>query len=374
MSVKATRFQTKNHNNQLILKTIYHSAPISRAAVARSTLLTRPTVSSQVNDLIESGIVVEVGVGPSEGGKPPTLLDVDSNARNLICVDIGNQEFRGAILNLRGKIQESRTIPAENITGNDAVQQVYKLIDELVSISQRPILGIGIGTPGLINPELGIVRRSVNLDWTQLPLRQLLEERYQLPIHLGNDSQVAALAEFVFGRARDSKNVILIKVGQGIGSGIVLDGSLVLGDGYGAGEIGQVVVENIAGNLSTLEAMASTRSLIKKAQKVLGFEATWSEIVEHNSKEIKELLDKVGHYLGIAVANLIAAFNIHHIIISGRVSQIGESLLENICKTARQYTISTMADETTVEFSSLGNEIVLLGCSALILKNELGIQ
>ena len=373
MIEKATRDQTKNHNSQLILKTIYDSAPISRAAVARSTHLTRPTVSSQVNELIETGLVVEVGLGPSEGGKPPTLLDIDSNARNLLCVDLGNRAFRGAIINLRGQIIHKQSIPAENKQGDAAIALVFELINNLKERAEKPILGIGIGTPGLIDPQKGIIRRAVNLDWTDLPLRQILEDKYETPIYLANDAQVAALAEFMFGRARESNNVVLLKVGQGIGAGIVLNGSILSGDGFGAGEIGQVVVAAENGRLQTLESVASTKAILNAAQTILGESISWESLTAHSSPEIHHLIEQTGHFLGISTANLISVINIQHIVISGRIAQFGNDFLDSIRQTARQYTLSTMVDETTIEYSSLGNEIVLLGCSALILKHELGI-
>ena len=103
---KATRQHTKEHNSRLILKTIYSQEDISRADIARVTHLTKATVSSIVNDLTEEGFVIETGLGPSVGGKPPRLLGFAENARHLIALDLSNESFQGAIVNLRGALLE----------------------------------------------------------------------------------------------------------------------------------------------------------------------------------------------------------------------------------------------------------------------------
>ena len=108
---KATRQQTKNHNSQLILKTIYDAGEISRADIARATHLTRPTVSSIVAELIEDEFVIETGLGSSAGGKRPTLLSVDHENHQLLSVDLGSHEFRGAVINLRGDIIHRIDLP-----------------------------------------------------------------------------------------------------------------------------------------------------------------------------------------------------------------------------------------------------------------------
>src|SRR5258706_10523118 len=104
MLEKATRQQSKDHNTSLVLRTIYEARSVSRADIARATALARPTVSTIVGELIHNRLVSEIGLGPSAGGKPPTMLEINKNAWRLLCLDIGNQEFRGALVNLPGEI------------------------------------------------------------------------------------------------------------------------------------------------------------------------------------------------------------------------------------------------------------------------------
>ena len=380
--LKATRQQTRNHNTRLVLKTIYDREGISRADIARATHLTRPTVSTIVSELLDEQLVAETGLGPSAGGKPPTLLEVNANAYRLLCLDLGSREFRGTLINLRGGVTERARFATEGSGGREAMELIYGLVEHLRAASPVPLLGIGIGTPGLVDPNTGTVRQAVNLDWHDLPLKSLLEERYKTATYIANDSQAAALGASTFGIGRDSPNLILIKIGQGIGAGIVLDGHPLYGDGFAAGEIGHVVVSDsgplcVCGNHGCLETFTSTRAILRRANEMAaGGAVTWDDLVaafRQGDSAIQELVRESGRYLGIAIANLIASFNVHHIVLSGRISQFGELYLQAAQVEARRRALPAMVDETTLSYSVLGTDIVVLGASALILKHELGI-
>lgn len=387
---KATRQQTKNHNTRLVFKTIYEQRDLSRADIARITHLTRPTVSAIVAELIESEFVIETGQGPSAGGKRPTLLNVNHDGHLILCLDLGSQAFRGALVNLRGEICRELTLPPTRQNGKLALQRAYDLTQKLLEQAPAPVIGIGVGTPGLVNSEEGVVLNAVNLDWNHLPLAEFLEETFDKPVYIANDSQVAALAEYTFGKTRNSNNLIVIRVGQGIGAGIVINGRLYHGDGHGAGEIGHVVVaENglrcVCGNEGCLETVSSTQAILQQAQQTgvvdpdrqpEGKEAQWGALLtalNAANPTALEIVASAGRYLGVAVANLIGSLNIHHIALAGRVSQLGDLFLEAVRAEARRFVFPEMADMTTINYTTLNREIVLLGSSALVLQQELGI-
>jgi N-acetylglucosamine repressor len=374
MKTKATRQYLKNQNTSLVLRTIYQSGAISRADISRLTDLTRPTVSSIVSDLIDTRLVTETGFGPSIGGKPPLMLQIDTSSLRVLCVDIGNQEFRGALINLRGEISERISLPAADLTGDAAVQQVYQLIDQLTATPETSVLGIGIGTPGLIDPVAGMIRQAVNLDWHHLPLREMLEARYNVPIYLANDAQAAALGEFTFGARRSSPHLLLIKIGRGIGSGVILNGELFHGDGFGAGEIGHVVLD--AENNLTLENIASTTAMLRRAREIARRDVSWADLVSDvtsSSGSLRQMVEASGESLGIALAHLIATLNIHNIVIAGRVDQFGDILLNAARNSAAKRVLPELMADTTLRYSELETDIVLMGCAALILKFELAI-
>ena len=158
---KATRKQTRVHNSNLVLRTIYVRGQISRADIARETRLTRPTVSAMVTDLMGKGLIEEVGRGPSAGGKRPILLSVVDDSYHLIGIDLASDEFRGAVVNLRGKVRHRVHLPLLDRDGDVALSLVYELSDELIEATNSPLLGIGIGTPGLMDPIHGVVRQAV---------------------------------------------------------------------------------------------------------------------------------------------------------------------------------------------------------------------
>lgn len=378
---KATRGQTKDHNSRLVLKTIYDAGTVSRAEVARLTGLTRPTVSALVAELIESGLVIETGQGPSAGGKPPTLVTLDNDSRRLLALDLSGGEFRGALVNLRGEIDRRVALPA-GLRGEAALARVYELVESLLPAT-LPLLGIGVATPGLVAPRLGIVLRAVNLGWADLPLGDLLAARYGRPVHVANDSHMAALAEYTFGVGRETPHLITIRVGQGIGAGVILDGRPFYGDGFGAGEIGHVVIDPAGelcscGNRGCLETTSSIRAILRRSA-AAGGPLTWDRFVAAVAARdplAVGIAVTAGCNLGAAVAHLIGAYNVQTIVLAGRIADLGDTLINAVRAEMRRRVLPAMADATTIRYTSLGDragDIIILGCSALVLHRELEI-
>jgi N-acetylglucosamine repressor len=395
LPAKATHAQTRQHNHRLVLRTVYDFGPISRAEVARSTGLTRTTVSDVVGDLLGDGIVEEVGRGPSSGGKAPILLSIVGDARHVIGLDLGEGTFAGALVNLRGEIRRVVELPVDGRNGDDALALVFRLVDELIAEAVSPPLGIGVGTPGLVDTRTGTIRWAVNLDWQDLPLGGLLTERYGLPANVANDSQAAALAEYTFGAdGRRLPNLITIKVGRGIGAGLVLNGSLFQGDGFGAGEIGHVaVVDDGAacrcGRFGCLETVASSSAIAARAA-VLAVElgtplAGRSRAGELTFEDVVRAFDagdpaartaalEAARYLGQAIAGLIGALNIGRIVLDGPVTAFGEVWLATIADEARRRSLGLLSGDTEIAFGRLAPNVVVLGASALLITRELGLS
>jgi glucokinase-like ROK family protein len=392
---KATREQTRSHNKRLILRTIYQQGEISRADIARATGLTRTTVSHIVAELIEERLVEETGHGPSVGGKPPVLLTLPPQARFLIGIDLADSEFRGGLIDLRGQILHRATVPVNDQDGEEALNLVYDLVASLLDKVDGSVLGIGVGTPGLVDARNGVVRQAVNLDWQGLPLGDLLQERFGLPVQIGNDSHCAALGQYTFGRDQDLSNLVVVKVGRGVSAGIVLNGRLHYGDNSAAGEIGHVrAVENgdlcRCGHYGCLETVTSTRYLISRAREIsrANSEAKINDLVKSpedittsvilqavqaGDAEMWGLVSGAGHHLGVAIAHLVGALNIEKIIIAGSIARFGQPLLDAIYEALHPRAMDQMVSQTQVELSDLGQDIVMLGAASLILSSELGV-
>jgi predicted NBD/HSP70 family sugar kinase len=378
-----------------VLRTVYDFGPISRAEVARSTGLTRTTVSDVVTDLLADGMVEEVGRGPSSGGKAPILLSLVGDARQVIGLDLGEGRFAGALVNLRGEIRRVVELPVEGRNGDDALALVFGLVDELLAGAETTPLGIGVGTPGLVDTRTGTIRWAVNLDWQDLPLGGLLTERYGLPANVANDSQAAALAEYAFGSdGRRRPNLITIKLGRGIGAGLVLNGALFQGDGFGAGEIGHVaVVDDGAacrcGRFGCLETVASSRAIATRASALaveLGTplaglasrgELTIDDIVRSfadGDAAARTAALEAARYLGQAIAGLIGALNVRRIVLDGPVTAFGDEWLAAVADEARRRSLGLLSGETEIEFGRLAPNVVILGASALLITRELGLS
>ncbi len=371
---KATHQQTKKHNRDLVLRTIFANESISRAEVARVTNLTRATVSELVNDLLDEGLVVETGRGESIGGKSPILLSVMADSRYLIGVNLAQDKFTGAIVNLRGEIKESVEIPVQDSNGENALEFVYQIIDQLVKKEINPIVGIGVGAPGLINTREGVVVNAVNLDWQDLPLRQLLEKKYRLPVSVLNDSQATAIGEFVYGgqHTRD-QNLIVVNVKHGIGSGILVNGRLFQGDGGGAGEIGHVVVQEKGelcrcGKRGCLETISSTRAVLKNLN-LVSLEAAQAAF-ESGDAAAKKVVTNAAHYLGISLANLIGILNIQQIVLVGDMTRFGAEWIEEVNTSMRNAALERMSENTKLELGTLDYRACILGASAFLLLDD----
>ncbi|MBN1640024.1 MAG: ROK family transcriptional regulator [Anaerolineae bacterium] len=392
---KATRRQTKAHNDRLVLKTIYDLGETSRADIARTTGLARTTVSDAVAGWIEDGLIAEVGTGPSAGGKPPIMLSVVDASRSLIGVDLSGSTLCGAVVDLRGRVRQRCSRPIAGRLGDAALGLVYDLLDQLVALGGASTLGIGIGVPGLMDARQGVVHSAVNLDWRDLPLGDLVEERYGVPTYIANDCQAAALAECVFGCGRDVDNLVVIKIDRGLGSGIVFGRKPYHGDGFGAGEIGHVVVVEggapcRCGNRGCLETLVNRRAIVERARawaehhpdSILNQLAGRSSAIEledvihafeAGDPGARAIVDEVGAVLGRALTFVVSALNIRHIVLAGSVARFGEGLIAAIRRQLDRRVLAPLATGTEIAVTSLDADIVILGAAALLLTHELGL-
>ena len=388
----------KTHNSHLVLKTIYEAGAVSRAEIVHRTHLTPPTVSGLVAGLLETGLVEEIGFGLSRGGKRPILLRVVDTSRYIIGLDLGRGDFRGGVIDLRGKVHDRKELPLSTRKGEIALKMVYELVDDLVQraaspLPGSPLLGIGIGAPGLVDHHRGIIHRAVNVEWQDIPLRSLLYERYKIPVYMANDCQIAALAEYTFGEHVKGNNLAVLNIGYGVGAGIIINGQLMQGLPYGAGEIGHVkIVENgepcQCGNTGCLETVASVRAILRRARALAPeraalyqYEAaasptqameTMVDQLAAGDPVIHQVLDETAQYLAITISHLVSMMGPCRIVIAGNIARLGNPLVEKIKIALYQRYRLPPVEETTLEITRFGADLVLLGGAALVMPSELG--
>ncbi len=378
---KATHQQTRTFNQRLLLRALHDHSPLSRADLARLTGLTRTSVGDLVGSLIDDGLIEEAGRGRSSGGKSPILLRVAPDGRHLIGLDLGEAQFSGAVVNLRGDILRSIDLPLEGRNGEAAVELVYLLVDALRADDRSPLLGIGIGAPGVIDTSSGTVRWSVNLDWADLRLGPLVESRYGVPVVVANDSHAAALAELTFFRRPRPNNLIVIKVGRGVGAGIIVNGQLFQGDGYGAGEFGHVSLGHDGapcrcGREGCLETRTSVPALVDAAGAVeptVTDEISLVNAFRAGVASVCRIVLDAARELGLAIGWLIGVLNVRHILLVGPVAAFGDDWLGEVRRSARSSVLALLAIDTQIEFGHVQDDVVVLGASALLMEQQLGL-
>lgn len=358
--------QARGHNRSLVLQSLYSDGPQSRADLARVTSLTPVTIGALVSDLLAEGLAVELGTRTaSRVGKPATLVGFDPAAAHIVSIDLSpDQRVRGAVLDLNGTILSSTEVDRAGRTGAAAVELVTDLAKSLVAAAERPVLGVGVGSPGVVDGS-GTVLEAPNLGWSAVPLAATLKAALDRPVHVANDADAAALAEHSFGGAGDA-GVLVVTVGLGVGAGILLDGALVRGERFAAGEIGHVTVEErgtecACGRVGCLETVLAAPQLRSRLN---GLDAA----------EQRRVLANVGKRLGVALAPVISTLDLGAIVLNGPPDLLGGALLESLSSTVRRRVMPVVADALDLRLSTLHENSVLLGASVLVLSGELGVS
>lgn len=358
----------RSHNRALVLQTLYRSGERSRADLARETGLTRVTVSDLVAELLAEGLVVELGQRESaRPGKPAVLLDINRSAHQIVGVDLSDHDrFRGAVMDLDGALLAIAEVPLEDATGEAAVAKVIELVEQLVRRATAPVLGIGVGSPGVVDLG-GVILTAPNLGWHGVPLEAELRARTGLPVVVANDANAAVLAEHSYGDA--SGDMMLIRVGNGIGAGLIVAGALVYGSRFAAGEIGQVMVGTDLG----LETTYSRDQVLEHWLSVPRLRRGIRE-AETAGTDATPILREAGQRLGIALAPVVGALNLSEIVLSGPADLLDGPLAEATIHTLRSRTMAENHADLALRMTAQGQDIVLRGAAVLVLSGQLGVS
>ena len=377
---KATKHATRWQNRRLVLQHIMAEGTTSRADISRSTGLTRATVSQLVGELLDAGLVDELGSGPSAGGKPPTLLGLNAAAHSVLAVDLSDGRRIGSVLDLEGSAAY-RTAEAPSVArGPDGIDELIETIDELLAAAAQP-LGIGIGTPGVVDDD-GTVVEASNLGWRDVPLGRILAERFDLPVHVLNNSRAAAIAEYSFG-GHGAENMLVVKIGNGIGAGVVLDGHIMGGEDAAAGEIGHVVVDPsgprcFCGRAGCLETLVSVPRLAALLRPLVGSDDDSEDVIlefaaREDTPDVARVLDEAARNLGTVLSTTVAILDIHRVVISGLISRLGDRFLDRVRAEVESRVLPTLAAKVDLGYATTGDRAVRMGAAAFVLHHELGV-
>lgn len=344
---------------------LLRDGPLARADIARATSLTAATIGHLVSNLLEEGIVEERGRRLTGTGKPATLLGIVADARHVVCLDLSDPSgFVGGVVNLTGEVVARRSAERHGRTGDAAVTLTAELAADLLAATEQPVLGVGVGSPGVVFAG-GVVHESSNLGWHSVSLASELSQQLGVPVHVLNDANAAVLGELQFGGPATS-NLLVVKVGLGVGAGLVLAGRLIEGDGAAAGEIGHVVMDPQGercgcGNRGCLETFIAGSRLRE-------------QIDDLDASGRDAALATAGERLGLALAPVINVLNLNTVILSGPPELLANAFLAATTTVLSERTFPSVASQIEVRLSATGSDDVLLGTAAEVLKEELGVR
>lgn len=357
-----------------------HAGPISRADLAKIIKLSPPTVSALVEDLVqEVGLLHEMGMGTSKGGRPPIMLQFNAEYGYLVGVDVGSRTLRVALSDLQGKVLTRHQEPTSTVSGAAILDQIYAGVDEVFRRARRDrakLYAIGIGAPGMTDVQSGRVIRAVNLPgWVDLPLQELAEARLGAPVRVDNDANMAALGERWRGCARQVDDFVFIALGAGVGAGVVVGGRLHRGHHWYAGEISHMNVdfrewEADFGERGYLESRIGAGAIAEwqRARPLVQDVATAAhdrasvvmriiEAARAGDPRATAVVEELAVYLGTAVANIVAVLDPALIVFGGGLSHAGDLLLSPL----RRVVSKVVPNLPALALSSLGDDAQLLG-------------
>jgi predicted NBD/HSP70 family sugar kinase len=348
-----------------VRQTLYASGAMSRAELARTLGLTRVTVSDLVATLLEAGHVVELG--PADvvrPGKPATLVDVNRSGLQIVGLDLTAYDvLRAAVLDLDGTILARADRHVDPAEGEVEVAVVESLAAEAIALATAPLLGIGVGTPGIVLDD-GVVATAPNLGWVDVPLRERLASATGLPVLVSNDADAAVQADYTL--ADGAEDLLLVKIGRGVGAGLIVGGHRVTGAHHAAGEIGHVTVGTDGGQrcrcgrIGCLETWLSAPNLERA-------------LAGRTPDQAPEPLRAAGERLGIALAPLIGALDLAELVLTGPEHLITGPLVTAVEETLRARLLPRQESAFTVRIADDSRDIVLRGAAVLVLSDQLGV-
>lgn len=367
----------KSMNKSLILNKIRTQGPISRAQIARETNLTRPTVSSNVKELIDQNIVEESDIGQSQGGRKPTMLIINDGAFCILGVDAGPDSVKCVVTDLSGKVSERSEARLPLPVDSEKFLDVLKsCIQEcLLKTAGKDVIGIGVAMHGVVDIETGVLLFAPNLGLTDIPVKEELENTFGLEVKVENDARAMALGEFWFGEHGELESMLAVNIGRGVGAGLIIGGKLYHGSSDIAGEIGHMTIDLHGqvcecGNRGCLQTFAAgpaiSRKIFEKTAESLTSEQVFERALDGDAS-CHEVLTEAGRAMGVGLTNLIHIVNPEKIILGGGVSKAHQFLLPAIRETIATASLTRSASQTKVEMTKLGDDATLIGAVTLLL-------
>lgn len=378
---KATHSQLRQHNRQLLLRAIYEGVADNRAALAQETQLAKPTVSELIGELIDEGLLVEEGRGQSTrgGGKRPRLLRFVPAARQVIGVSISEDHIMAALAYLDGRIVARHYTDLGGARGEDVIAAVGETINGLIAQLDAPLLCIGLGVAGVVDAGAGTVIHAPHLDWAQVPLARLVAGMYDTPAYLAHSTALVAMAEYVYGPTEPVHCFAVVRVGSGVGVGLVINGAIY----HGGGEIGPLRVGDGLGSLDTLLGWPCVRqraealrrehapSLLPGEDEPLSY-LHIRHAADNGDRAALALRDELSRHLAQVFAWITGLLTPDHVALAGPITDLGEPLLEQAAAYTREWVGAGPLRPVSFSLAEAPS-LVAVGAIAQALHRELGL-
>jgi predicted NBD/HSP70 family sugar kinase/biotin operon repressor len=389
----------KELNEIRILTLVKNEETISRIELARRTKISKVAVSEIVNRLSEAGYIVEIGKGEStkKGGKRPTLLKLNPDNGFVVGIEIHSSHAKIALANLNSEIIREEIVQFEvGETIVTVLPEIIRCIDQIFSGNPKykeKLISIGIGLPGFIDYEKGELVFAVTIHgWVQHPLASVFSEKYKVPVIIENDVNARTYGEHLLGAGQDTDNMVCIWLGEGLGAGIIVDGNLISGRYGSAGELGYLelghhlanpsLVKNLYTNQHRFGSILREQHLLDTIKLKIQYDMnlghidldrlTLEELLSDGHHEysfiVREILDEYAMLLSILCTDLIKTLNTSKIILSGKVIENSEYLLDKCCQIVRQNMHNIPFQATPIEVGTLKEEGCIKGVIAMALQ------
>ena len=371
-------------NRSTILNSIKTHGAIPRAEIARLTGLSPATVTGITAELIQDNLVFEKESGDSSGGRPPIMLAINPNGGCVVGIKVMEDHALGALTDLEASLLGKQSYPLTDTSPEGISRSLSELVAELLKMSENPVpnlMGVGVGLAGIVEAGQGLVRQSPFFGWNDVPLREMIQSRMNVPVYVDNDVNTLAFAEKWFGAGRGVDNFLVVTVGRGIGLGIVSNGQFNHGARGGAGEIGHTVIQPggelcACGKRGCLEMYASEPALLRQAAKAYeqgqlsSLPNTPEELIAlaaSGEKAAQEIFARAGELLGQSIANLVNIFNPQRVLINGEGVRAGNWLFDPMRAAIDEHTMPGLRQDVSILVEPLGDDAWARGAASLVL-------
>lgn len=379
---------TRYYNKRLSLDLIrFTPGGITRAELARRIGLTRSAVTTIVNELMQLDLVREAQDGLTTGGRRAIPLEINPRRGYLVGIDVGATHLEILVTDFSSRVLHELEVPFDiHLAPHIGLQQVDSCLRQALSqvnLDLKDVVGIGVGVPGPIVVEKGIVSHPpIMPGWDNFPIQSTMAEMWKCTISLNNDAELGALGEWAHGAGRGERHLAYLKVGSGVGAGLLLDGKIYRGATGSAGEIGHTtIVQNgplcACGNRGCLEALAGGTAIARQAQEAVRsgkrtLLAAHEPLQSITAKDVaaaarlgdlvaQQIMQDAGTYLGIAIASLVNLFNPNMVVVGGGVAQVGDLLLQPIRQIVQQRSLRSSAQAVRINTAVLGRRASSMG-------------